>query len=333
MVKYNQILSSNAAFFATPAAQNLTAVFVGSTSGIGLGALRAFAKHTANAKPTIYVVGRSHKALSELNASISKLNPTANFIPVQADDLTVIKNAQAVAETIRTQADKIDYLVMTAGFLSVKYEDNTEGLDRAQAIRYYARMRILLTLRPLLLKSPAPRVVSVLAAGTEGPLYPEDWTLKDHYSLANAAKASGSMMTLFYEEFSKQPENDKISIVYTYPGIVGGTEVKIKGLPGWVEFLVNLVARPVMRLIGQTVEESGERVMYAATNPQFKSRGEGGKQAAIGSDGSQGSGVYLLHNDSEVIPGNEALTDLRKKEMEKGVWDHTMEVFERVEKA
>lgn len=333
MVKYTQILSSNSSFFSTKASSNLTAVFVGATSGIGLGALRAFAKHTSGASPTIYIVGRSQKSLDTLSNSISELNPSAKLITVQANDLTLIKDAQDAAKQIATSADKVDLLIMTPGYLSNKFDESAEGLDKVQAIRFYSRMRFLLTLAPLLKKAENPRVVSVLGAGKEGQLWPEDWTLKNHFSLPNAAGASASMMTLFLEEFADQPGNENVSLVHVFPGIVGGTGIVIEGLPWWAQFLVKWVASPAMKLFGFTVEEAGERVLYAATSEKFPSKRDNKQGAEKGSNGSEGSGVYLADSDSSAVPGNKILTEFREKNIGQQVWEHTLEKLREVERA
>lgn len=331
MVKTAEVLASNSSFFSKKAPKNLTAVFVGATNGIGLGALRAFAKHTSGASPTIYIVGRSQKGLDSLVSTISTLNSSAKIIPVQANDLTKVKDAQTAAEKIAASADKVDLLIMSPGYLSLRYVDNGEGLDKVQAIRFYSRMRFVVTLAPLLRKAQSPRVVTILGAGKEGKLIPEDWTLKDHYSLPAAADSAGSMVTLFLEEFSKQPGNENISLVHTFPGVVGGTgNFTIDGLPAIAQFLVNWIVVPIINTVGYTTDEAGERALYAATSEKFASKKDAGSEAAVGSDGSQGSGVYIVHSDSEAIPGNKVLTGHRENDMGRKVWEHTNEVYARI---
>jgi NAD(P)-dependent dehydrogenase (short-subunit alcohol dehydrogenase family) len=333
MVKYAEILKSNSSFFSTRAASNLTAVFVGATQGIGLGALRAFAKHTSGASPTIYLVGRSQRSLDALKSQVADLNASAKVYPVRADDLTLVKDAQAAANQIASQAEKIDFLIMSPGYVSTKRVESPEGLDRVQAIRFYSRMRFLATLSPLLQKSSNPHVVSVLGAGLEGKLWADDLHLKDHFSLPNAAGAAGSMMSLYLEQFSKQSSNDRISLVHTFPGIVGGTGLKLEGIPWILQPLFDWVALPLMRLFGYTIEEAGERALYAATSDKFTAKGAKSEGAAKGSDGSVGSGVYLLDQNSEPVPGNKVLDELRSEGLGSKVWAHTNEVFAQVERS
>ncbi|KAF2183872.1 hypothetical protein K469DRAFT_727823 [Zopfia rhizophila CBS 207.26] len=295
---------------------NLTAVFVGATNGIGLRAVRTFAKHTSGASPTIYIVGRSRKSLEFLASSLTEINPSASFIPIQANDLTLIKDAQTAANQIAGSAKQIDPLVISPGYISLNFDESPEGLDRVQAIRYYPRMRFLVALAPLLRVSLSPRIVTILGAGKEGQLWPE---------------------YLAFETTLKSPkrrslENQKIGLVHLLPGLVWGTGLSIKGLPRWGQFLLDWIAGPLMRSFGYTIDEAGEKVLYAATSEKFLSVGGGNQvKAGKGSDGMVGSGVYLVQGNSSVMPGNKVLNGFHEQAMDEKVWKHTFEEFEKVD--
>ena len=91
-------------------------------------------------------------------------------------------------------------------------------------------MRFILTLLPLLQKAPMPRVVSVLAGGIKGRLFPNNLLLRDHYSLPAAGDAASSIITLFLKELARRPRNKRVSFIYIYPGIIIGTGLEIKDL-------------------------------------------------------------------------------------------------------
>jgi hypothetical protein len=131
----------------------------------------------------------------------------------------------------------------------------------------------------------------------------------------------------------KQPGNEKITVGYTFPGIVDGAVHVLQGLPWWASPFVNWVVGPVLKLFSYSIDEAGERSLFAATSEQFVSKSQGGEGAAKGSDGVVGSGMYLVHGDSSVIPGNKVLTGLRERNMGKQVWEHTLETFGKVEKS
>ncbi len=331
-VPYKDILNNNESL--KVAGSGVTAVFVGATNGIGLGALRALTKHTNG--PTIYVVGRSMPRLETLITELKALNGTATFVPIKAADLGLVRDAELAAKEIAKTASKIDLLIMSPGYAAFYRDESVEGLDRQFAIQYYSRMRFLVTLAPLLRQSPSPRVVSVLSAGNEGQIYEDDWLFKKR-SIAKGLGAPMSMTTLFLEEFARQPENGKMVLEHVYPGWVGDTGFKIYGLPWLVEKVVfGWIIIPLGKRLAYTSEEAGERVLFAATSGRFRRLKEGmsadGSMVQKGVDGRIGSGVYILGAASQTLAANKILKRLQSEGFSKKVYAHTMEEFEKIAK-
>jgi hypothetical protein len=202
-----------------------------------------------------------------------------------------------------------------------------EGVDRLTSIRYYARLRITVTLLPLLRAAPSARVISVLAGGQEGQLWPDDWTLEKHWGLGPAGSAASSLMTLMFEDLAAKEENKKIAFVHLFPGLVSGTGLQVQGLGTIGDFLVKWLAPVVMWAFGYSSEEAGERVLFAATSEKF---GRAGSEK--GSDGTLGSGVYLVQGNSSVLEESKVAKAMKKEGMGEKVYKHTLEVFDRVEK-
>lgn len=330
MVTYSDVLESNKSLKSTGASP--TAVFVGATSGIGRAALIALAKHTPT--PRIYVVGRSQSSLATLVDHLNGLNSAATYIPIEAGDFTLLANVDKASNTIKSHGDsKLDLLIMSPGFITFAGRtESADGLDKLTVLRYYARMRFLQNLLPLLNAAPSPRVVSVLAGGAEGQLWPDDFALKEkgHYSITKAAVAAASMTTLFFDETRKK--NPKIVFVHIHPGVVPHAGL---GSPsehlGWLtsQVMRRLVV-PAMKLVGSSVEEAGERVLFAATNGKFKQVEGGGEGIEVGVDGKKGSGVYLVAANSDVMEPSEVLKNMREKGWGQKVVDHTLQEFERI---
>lgn len=334
MVSFADIQTNNSSLKA--AGSGLVAAFLGATRGIGLGALKALTKHTDS--PTIYVVGRSESKLTALVSELKGLNETASVHPIVGGDLTLVANAQKAASEIAKSADKLDLLVMSPGFISFSGPHLTsESLEACQAIRYYSRMAFLATLLPLLRRAPSPRVVSVLAGGWEGKVFPNDWQLADpkNFGVANQANQSASLTTLFFEQLNRRPENEKVVFIHIYPGLVA-TDLEIQGLGALMRFIVDWFMRPALRLIGYTADEAGERVVFAATSGRFRKVQDGkaaeraGSLLQKGSDGQVGSGVYLVQGDSSVAPEKKVLQQLRRDGLAEKVYEHTMQVFEKL---
>lgn len=330
MVPYADILNSNTSLKSTGASP--TAVFIGATSGIGHAALLALAKHTRS--PKVYIVGRSQSVLESLISTLSSINPAGKYIPVETGDLTLLSSVDRASEAIKAQeADgHLDMLVMTMGYVTFAARtESVERLDKLTSIRYYARMRFLINLFPLLNAAPAARVVSVAGAGLERELWPEDFALKekDHYSVVKAAGAAASMTTLFLEEMRKQ--NPKMVFVHLYPGTVASGTANRPEHFGWAfRLILGWVLLPLIKLFGLSVEEAGERVLFAATSGTFRAVSGGDDGIAIGSDGNRGSGVYLVIADSSTKEGSRVLKDMREKGIGQKVVDHTMGEFERI---
>ncbi|KIX99911.1 uncharacterized protein Z520_04548 [Fonsecaea multimorphosa CBS 102226] len=169
---------------------------------------------------------------------------------------------------------------------------------------YHTRMLTLVTLLPLLRKAASPRVVNVLAGGGGGGR--EDIPLQAQHDLGMTTSA---MTTLFFEHLARQPENDKVVFLHIeYPGVVFDSS--------------------------NAAAETGERVLFAATNGRFRrvQDPERAKGTLIqqGSDGILGSGVYLVNADSSVVEGG-GTTELKRlrddmdmDDARQKVWEYTM---------
>lgn len=97
---------------------DLKAVFVGATSGIGRSVLLQFARATASKSPTIYIVGRNAQTSAPLVAEVSSTNPSAKVEFIEKDVSLIQGVDEAVIEIKKSGLDKIDYLIMSVGFIS-----------------------------------------------------------------------------------------------------------------------------------------------------------------------------------------------------------------------
>lgn len=113
MVSITQIKEANAQL--STKYSSLTAVFVGATSGIGEGTLRAFAKHIPN--PTVYIVGRSQTAASQLLSDLKEINPRGTFTYIEAD-VSLLRGCDHVCEEIKKKTNMINLLFQSQGYVS-----------------------------------------------------------------------------------------------------------------------------------------------------------------------------------------------------------------------
>ncbi|KAG8165177.1 hypothetical protein KVR01_005452 [Diaporthe batatas] len=327
MVKLSEVRAANAALKST---RPLTAVVVGGTNGIGRGFLDQLASNTTS--PKIYIVGRSEAVLSQLQSELYKINNTGTYIPIQTDDLTLLSNVEKATQKILAQEKQVDILFMSAGFLTFAARDETsEGLDKITSIRYYARMRFLVNLLPLLEAAPSPRVVSVLAAGQEGTIFPDDMALKDpkNYGVASAGGMAASYNTLFMEQLQKR--HPRVSFVHTFPGLVRTNLLQTEHFGPVFKFFINWVVMPTIgRFVFASQDDSGARHLFAATSPMYAAAEPAEAMAVAGSNGIKGSGVYTLNENVDPVHNEKVLGPYRENGMREKVFEHTMKEYERI---
>lgn len=327
MAKLSNIRSINATLKSSRS--GLTAVVVGGTNGIGRGFLTALASQTDT--PKIYVVGRSLEVLSTIISELKSSNSTGEYIPILAGDLTLLSEVDKVTAHILDKESKVDLLFMSQGFLSFGSRSETsEGIDKITSIRHYARTLFILNLLPLLNAAPSPRVITVIAGGLEGPIFPSDLEFKDpkHYSLGKVADATASYVTLTMEQLQKR--NPKISFIHAFPGLVRTNLFNTEHFGFVVKFLVNWIVFPTIgRFLWSSTEDAGDRFLYLASSPDFGAQ-EVNTDLAVGSNGQKGSGAYTVNEKAEAVHNDAVLGPLRENGSDVKIWKHTLGELERV---
>lgn len=113
MVSLKAVQASNAGLRAVP---NITALFVGGTSGIGQSTLRQLAQETE--KPTAYIVGRDEYKARPFLAELRQLNPEGQYNFVEAD-VSLIRNVDAACDRVLQREKHLNFLFMTPGGISL----------------------------------------------------------------------------------------------------------------------------------------------------------------------------------------------------------------------
>jgi NADP-dependent 3-hydroxy acid dehydrogenase YdfG len=115
MVNIKDVRKSNLAFKLSGHASGLVAVFVGATSGVGMGTLKQFAKYAT--APKIYVIGRSKPGATPLLNELKASNLEATFEFIETE-ISLIKNVDLACDEIKSKEKKVDILFMSPGYLS-----------------------------------------------------------------------------------------------------------------------------------------------------------------------------------------------------------------------
>ncbi|TDZ17393.1 Oxidoreductase andH [Colletotrichum orbiculare MAFF 240422] len=316
MVALEVVRQSNARLASLP--HGLVALFIGATSGIGQATLQNFAKNLPS--PRIYTVARprSVPAHESLLDSLRQTNPGGTYNLITAD-VSLISEVDRVVETILGQEQKLDFLVMSAGFMAFEGRvDTGEGLDPSMTTRYYSRLRAVQGLLPLLDKSKSPRIVSVLAGGLEGNINESDFDLRrpGNWAYWPASVQGATMGTLALERLSR--EHPRVSIVHWFPGPVA--------TPGLARAKTFGMVPPSE----MSQEESGERGLFLATSDRYKA--DGGESLVPVAEGvdvanKSGGGVFLVDPVGESTDNEKVLADYRTRGVDEAVWAHTQGVF------
>ncbi|KAF2000749.1 hypothetical protein P154DRAFT_522343 [Amniculicola lignicola CBS 123094] len=329
MVSLSTIRAHNASLKST-LPPNLVAVFVGGTSGMGYSTARELVRNTTS--PHIYLIGRNQTEASRIISELQSINPDSklNFIK---SDVSLLKGVDEACKEIAAKEKKVNLLFMTVGYLTMKGRNETpEGIDKKMSVHYYARMRFVQNLAPLL-TTAAPelsRVVSVmdprLGRGSKEPNW-ADLSLKTSFSLQNCATHTSAMQNYALEHFAAA--YPKTSFSHAYPSMVDTGVTKVFG-PIGQPFMKATIA--VMKKLNVAIDlgESGERHLYAATAPQFAPRATAIEGVARGMDEVAGSGAYSLNWDGEVTGESKNAAKWREEGAVEKVWSHTEEVWRKI---
>ncbi|RSM20739.1 hypothetical protein CDV31_000428 [Fusarium ambrosium] len=327
MVSLSEVEHSNSSTTST-LPSNLVAIFAGATAGIGEAALKAFAKHTV--KPKIYFIGRSRESGDRLLNELRGINSEGVYEFVQAD-MSLLANVDEVCRDIKRKEDAVNVLFMSQGTL--KYGvDTADGFPLITGLTLYSRTRLTVNLLPLLKKAPSlRRVVTVMAGTKEGKIFLDDIPGRN---LPNKIRSTRghlcTAMTLSLEALSRQaPE---VSFIHNFPGSVD-TDL-IRRDDGLMMQFVKQFFRLGTTVMGKWVlkEECGERHAWLCLSSRFPAMNDKSTEAAVGTDGTMGSGVYSVDWDGESASDEvvKLLGGYREGGAVDKVWKHMDDEFVRV---
>ena len=117
MVAYSAIHASNGSI-RSQIDGSPTALFVGSTEGIGYMTMRAFAANTES--PKIYFVGRTQKKGDRVIEELKKVNDKARYEFI-AGDFTLLQDVDRVSSIIieKTSETGLEFVCLSPGFLAL----------------------------------------------------------------------------------------------------------------------------------------------------------------------------------------------------------------------
>nr|OQO18867.1 hypothetical protein B0A51_14533 [Rachicladosporium sp. CCFEE 5018]OQO25552.1 hypothetical protein B0A51_06871 [Rachicladosporium sp. CCFEE 5018] len=323
--------------------RDFVGVYVGATGGIGEATLKEVFQRTV--RPRAYIIGRSKDKADEIISKLSEINPSGQCFFI-ARDVSRLENVDTVCAELREKEPKINALFLTAGYMTLSGRTETdEGLDRKMCTNYYSRIRFTLNLMPCLTAAAEAgelsRVNTILAAGSEGKVNVQDLDLKKNFGLHTALAHCTVMSDFMVEELAKRYPGT--TFMHSYPGTVKtGIANELTGPARLAVKVMYSVMSPWIL----NVQESGERHFYQLTsqsfppaewreNPSTKLRPGVPAQKEFGimkgSDGTEGSGAYLLDWNSKSTGDEKVLKRYRDENLGPVVWEHTMKMFAQAE--
>ncbi|CAH0023536.1 unnamed protein product [Clonostachys rhizophaga] len=331
------IAKASNAKLTTALPKEMVAVFVGATSGIGEFALKAFAEHAQT--PRVYFVGRSQEDATRIISECQKLNANGQYTFIQAD-VSLLNKVDEVCQEILSKETYINLLFQTQG--SIRTDKTSEGLPISYVLPVTSRILFALNLLPAIQRATSlKRVVSVFAAGFEGPFSESEWTeYASTHSLMKARGHVSSMITMAHNVMARQAPD--VAFVHNYPGSIKtkfGRDAS--GVLGGVLKVVTVLFHVVPdRLFFQDPSDCGEHQLYLATSARFPpAKGDAagvavsdGVSVARGSDGLSGSGSYNInyHGENASADVDALLAKAKADGAEDRMWTHILEEIKQV---
>jgi hypothetical protein len=172
------------------------------------------------------------------------------------------------------------------------------------------------------------RVISVLLTGRETLVDLQNLDLKTKYSTSACLAYATTMTTLSFHHLAKI--NPELTYIHTNPGIVKTGVMRY--LP-WYMRAVSHAGYAVLTPWRMDVKESGERHLEMGFAEWYTSAGEtenakGEKVQGIG--GQKGS--YALYNKGQAVEEMDVVVKMVDEGYGEAVWNHTLKIFEDVEK-
>jgi NAD(P)-dependent dehydrogenase (short-subunit alcohol dehydrogenase family) len=194
-----------------------TVLVTGATDGLG----KAVAVELARAGTAVLVHGRSLERAEEATADIRAASGNT-LLRACAGDLASLAQVRSLAETVRSQAPRLDALVNNAGIGTVepgagKRLESTDGHELRFAVNYLAPFLLTRLLEPLLVRSAPARIVNVASAG-QSPLDFDDVMLEHSYDGSRAYSQSKLAMVMWTFDAAERLAGQGVTVTALHPG-------------------------------------------------------------------------------------------------------------------
>jgi len=238
------------------------AIVTGATSGLGLWCARALAKRGAEVVLAVRNTARGEAVAAEIRAASAGAKLT-----VSALDLASLASVRDFAARSADTLPRIDLLLNNAGLGMQPVRHVTkDGFEQQFGVNHLGHFALTGLLTPVLLRAPAPRVVTVSSmAHRRGAMAWDDLQSEKSYSgrpAYNQSKLANLMFALELAARAKE-QGSRLASIAAHPGLAVTGFLAATETPGWFQAAGHIVSR----LIGHSAEAGAAPSLYAATMP------------------------------------------------------------------
>jgi len=246
------------------------ALVTGAASGIGFEAARGLALHGAE----VLLADRNEQGGREALQKIRALRADAkvSFLPL---DLSSQQAVREFAAKLVAENQALDILVNNAGIQPISERRATsDGFELTFGIGHLGHFTLTAGLFPLLLKSAAPRVVTVSSLVHRlGSFDWNDLQMEQHYFAQRPYNQTKLANMLFGRELQRRAQAAGLNLLslIVHPGVSRtniGNSRKALGSFHLIDKLISVVLGVVMSAFGQSAEGGGWPTLYACTSPK-----------------------------------------------------------------
>ncbi|MYH62447.1 MAG: SDR family NAD(P)-dependent oxidoreductase [Caldilineaceae bacterium SB0675_bin_29] len=239
-----------------------TVLVTGGNSGLGFHTCRLLAEKGAR----VLLASRSSQRGDQARTEILQAFPDAQ-LEVISLDLADLESVRHCAASLRTDLDSLHILVNNAGVMAIPRQETAQGFERQFGVNHLGHFALTGALLPLLLKTPASRIVNVSSmAHRNGRMNFSDLHGQRKYSPFGAYSQSKLANLLFTLELQRGLESncDGTMCVSAHPGF-SATNLQYVAAKEKGSAVELILMRILNALLSQSAEQGALPQLYAAT--------------------------------------------------------------------